>query len=150
MLLNKALQRTLLWIFAIIIVSSPIRFAAADEVNIYSHRQKFLLEPFLQVFEKQTGIKTNVLYASKGLAQRLAAEGEASPADVVLTVDIARLSEYVSLDLFQIIQSETPNCLYLSILDRKIIAGLVYPSVHALLFLLVIELVLMKSPHMKI
>ena len=96
MLLNKALQRTLLWIFAIIIVSSPIRFAAADEVNIYSHRQKFLLDPFLQVFEKQTGIKTNVLYAS-GLAQRLAAEGEASPADVVLTVDIARLSEYVSL-----------------------------------------------------
>ena len=107
MLSNKALQRSLLWICAIITVSSPIRFAAAGEVNIYSHRQKFLLEPFLQVFEQETGIKTNVLYASKGLAQRLEAEGEASPADVVLTVDIARLSEYVSLDLFQVIESET-------------------------------------------
>ena len=106
MFLKKSLQQSILWLCAIIIVFSTNRAALADEVNIYSHRQKFLLEPFLQAFEQETGIKTNVLYASKGLAQRLAAEGGVSPADVILTVDIARLSEYVSMDLFQAVKSD--------------------------------------------
>ena len=59
---------------------------AADELNLYSHRQPFLIEPFLEAFTAETGIKVNVVYASKGLAQRLQAEGKNSPADVVLTV----------------------------------------------------------------
>ena len=50
------------------------------EVNIYSHRQPFLINPFLEKFTKETGIKTNVVYATKGLAQRLKAEGKNSPA----------------------------------------------------------------------
>ena len=78
----------------------------AGELNIYSHRQQFLLQPFLDAFTAETGIKTNVVYASKGLAQRLQAEGEASPADVVLTVDISRLSEYAELDLLSPVASD--------------------------------------------
>ena len=78
----------------------------AGELNIYSHRQQFLLQPFLDAFTAETGIKTNVVYASKGLAQRLQAEGEASPADVVLTVDISRLSEYAELDLLSPVTSD--------------------------------------------
>ena len=46
------------------------------EVNIYSHRQPFLINPFLEKFTEETGIKTNVVYATKGLAQRLKAEGK--------------------------------------------------------------------------
>ena len=69
------------------------------EVNIYSHRQPFLINPFLEKFTEETGIKTNVVYATKGLAQRLKAEGKNSPADVILTVDIGRLYIYDDLDL---------------------------------------------------
>lgn len=72
----------------------------AAELNIYSHRQPFLIKPFLTAFTEKTGIKTNVVYASKGLVQRLLAEGEASPADVVLTVDIGRLRQYADKNLF--------------------------------------------------
>ena len=72
----------------------------ASELNIYSHRQPFLIKPFLQAFTEKTGIKTNVVYASKGLVQRLLAEGEASPADIVLTVDIGRLRQYADKNLF--------------------------------------------------
>ena len=79
--------------------------AAAGELNIYSHRQQFLLQPFLDAFTAETGIRTKVVYASKGLAQRLLAEGEASPADVILTVDIARLNEYAELDLLAEVES---------------------------------------------
>ena len=79
--------------------------ATAAEINIYSHRQQFLLQPFLDAFNAETGVETKVVYASKGLAQRLQAEGEASPADVILTVDIARLSEYADLDLLAAVES---------------------------------------------
>ena len=78
----------------------------AAELNIYSHRQPFLIEPFLKAFTEKTGIKTNVVYASKGLVQRLLAEGEASPADVVLTVDIGRLRQYADKDLFSTFASD--------------------------------------------
>lgn len=89
-----------------LLAGSVIAPALADEVNIYSHRQSFLLAPFLKAFEAETGIKANVVYASKGLAQRLAAEGKASPADVVLTVDISRLSEFHQMGLFQEVRSD--------------------------------------------
>ena len=78
----------------------------ASELNIYSHRQPFLIKPFLRAFTEKTGIKTNVVYASKGLVQRLLAEGEASPADVVLTVDIGRLRQYADKNLFASFASE--------------------------------------------
>ena len=75
----------------IIFIFIHIEKLVAKEINIYSHRQPFLINPFLELFTEETGIKTNVIYSKKGLAQRLKSEGENSPADVILTVDIARL-----------------------------------------------------------
>ena len=45
-------------------------------------------------------------YSKKGLAQRLKAEGDKSPADVILTVDIGRLYIYDDLDLLAPINSK--------------------------------------------
>ena len=81
--------------------------AIGGEVNIYSHRQPFLINPFLEAFTEKTGIKTNVVYSTKGLAQRLKAEGHNSPADVILTVDIGRLQVYADLQLLAKIDSDT-------------------------------------------
>ena len=68
--------------------------ALADgEVNIYSYRQPELIQPLLDAFTKQSGIKANVLFLDKGLVERITAEGVNSPADVILTVDIQRLTE---------------------------------------------------------
>ena len=80
--------------------------AHSAEINVYSHRQPFLINPFLRAFTEKTNIKTNVVFASKGLVQRLLAEGAASPADVVLTVDIGRLRQYADKELFAPFQSE--------------------------------------------
>lgn len=66
---------------------------AAGEVNIYSYRQPELIQPLLDAFTKQTGIEANVLFLDRGLVERIKAEGANSPADVILTVDIARLME---------------------------------------------------------
>ena len=55
---------------------------ANDDVNVYSYRQPFLVEPLFKEFTKETGIKVNVVFAKKGMAERLAREGEYSPADI--------------------------------------------------------------------
>ena len=77
----------------------------SKEINIYSHRQPFLINPFLEAFTAETGIKTNIVYSKTGLAERLQAEGENSPADLILTVDIARLYVYRDKDLLASIDS---------------------------------------------
>ena len=54
--------------YSIIIISLITLFANnifAKEINIYSHRQPFLINPFLDLFTKETGIKTNVIYSKK-------------------------------------------------------------------------------------
>ncbi|BFU59414.1 Fe(3+) ABC transporter substrate-binding protein [Rodentibacter abscessus] len=79
---------------------------AANEVNIYSYRQPYLIEPILKDFEKDTGIKVNFIFADKGLVDRVKREGELSPADVLLTVDISRVMEIVNSGLAQPVQSE--------------------------------------------
>ena len=88
----------------VVFVFTP--YLNAKEINIYSHRQPFLINPFLELFTEETGIKTNVVYSKKGLAQRLKAEGENSPADVILTVDIGRLYVYDDLDLLASLDSK--------------------------------------------
>ncbi len=87
------------------VVCGPFAAATAAELNIYSHRQPFLIEPFVASYEKRTGTKINIVHAKKGLAQRLQAEGARSPADVVLTVDIARLQVYADKDLLAPVDS---------------------------------------------
>ena len=93
----------------IIITIFISNIANAKSLNIYSHRQPYLLKPFIEAYTKKTGIKLNVVYSSKGLAQRLAAEGANSPADLILTVDIARLYRYEDLNLLAKINSKILN-----------------------------------------
>ena len=88
------------------LVAPSISFANQGSINIYSHRQPFLIQPFLDAFTAKTGIKTNVLYSKKGLAARIQAEGKNTPADVVLTVDIARMMSYQRKNVLATIDSK--------------------------------------------
>ncbi|EKX56579.1 Ferric iron ABC transporter, iron-binding protein [Rhodobacter sp. AKP1] len=80
--------------------------ALADEVNIYSHRQPELIQPLVDAFTAETGIDVNVAFVDKGMAERLVAEGNRSPADLVLTVDIARLMQVVEAGVTQPVESD--------------------------------------------
>jgi iron(III) transport system substrate-binding protein len=74
---------------------------AQGKVNIYSYREPGLIDPLLKEFTARTGIQTNVVFASAGLNERLAAEGANSPADLLFTVDAGRLSEAKDAGLTQ-------------------------------------------------
>ncbi len=77
------------------------------EVNIYSYRQPYLIEPLLKAFTEETGIKVNVIFAEKGLIERIQAEGRNSPADVLLTVDVGNLTQATDAGIAQPIHSAT-------------------------------------------
>ncbi|MDX5440197.1 MAG: Fe(3+) ABC transporter substrate-binding protein [Alteromonadaceae bacterium] len=94
---------------AIALTATPMAATADGEVNIYSYRQAYLLEPLLNAFTDETGIKTNVVFAKQGLAERLEREGRNSPADVVMTVDISRINELVEKNLVAAVNSDTMN-----------------------------------------
>lgn len=79
--------------------------ALADEVNVYTTRQAFLIEPVTEAFTKETGIKVNLAFVDKGLVERLKSEGDRSPADLVMTVDIANLQQIVDAGVLQPVDS---------------------------------------------
>lgn len=95
---------------------------ARDEVNVYSYRQPFLIRPLFDAFERQTGIKVNVVFAEKGLVERLRQEGDNSPADLIFTVDIGRLSDAREAGLTQPVKTE--------LLERNIPARFREPEGH--------------------
>jgi iron(III) transport system substrate-binding protein len=80
--------------------------AAEGEVNVYSLRQPFLIDPMLDAFTTETGIKVNVVFAKKGVIERMKAEGANSPADVILTVDIGRLNDAVDADVVATVKDQ--------------------------------------------
>ena len=81
----------------------------ANEVNIYSYRQPELIAPLLDAFTEKTGIDTRVLNLKDGMVERLQAEGQNSPADVILTVDIGRLVELKEGGVTQPVESTSIN-----------------------------------------
>jgi iron(III) transport system substrate-binding protein len=81
----------------------------AGEVNVYSYRQPQLVEGLFAKFTEATGIRVNTIYASKGLIERMAAEGENSPADILLTTDISRLTAATEAGLAQPVESDILN-----------------------------------------
>lgn len=97
--------------FALGLVATTLSFGAAqaqDKVlNIYSARHYQTDEALYNGFTQATGIKINRVEADDaGLVARLRAEGTASPADVVLMVDAARMAAADAQGLFQPIKSK--------------------------------------------
>jgi iron(III) transport system substrate-binding protein len=76
---------------------------AQDKVlNIYSARHYQTDEVMYETFTKATGIQINRVDADDaGIVARLRAEGSASPADVILLVDAARMGSADTMGLFQ-------------------------------------------------
>lgn len=87
----------------------PAVALAEGVVNIYSYRQPDLIKPVLDAFTAETGIKTEVLFLDKGLEDRILAEGTNSPADVILTIDVARLTNAKAKGVTQALDDATVN-----------------------------------------
>lgn len=91
-----------------LVLASPLSsaWAQSKELNLYSARHYQSDEVMYDAFSKTTGIKINRVDADDaGIVARLRAEGSASPADVILLVDAARLASADAQGLFQPVRS---------------------------------------------
>ena len=89
--------------------------ASAQEkvLNLYSSRHYQTDEALYTNFEKATGIKINRIEGQEDpLIERIKSEGDKSPADVLITVDMGRLLKAQQMGLFQPVKS--------AVLDEKI------------------------------
>lgn len=103
--------------------SALVTPAIADgEVNIYSYREPKLIDPLLQAFTAKTGIKTNVVFATTGLIERMTAEGKNSAADVLLTNESGLLMQAVTAGVTAQLKSD--------VVDKAVPAGLREPEGH--------------------
>ncbi len=95
------------WVAISLAVAAGGAIAQEKVLNIYSARHYQTDEALYQNFTKATGIRINrVDTDDAGVVNRLKAEGAASPADVVLLVDAARLWRAEQDGLFQPVRSK--------------------------------------------
>ncbi|MAK01776.1 MAG: Fe(3+) ABC transporter substrate-binding protein [Flavobacteriaceae bacterium] len=82
----------------------------SNQINIYSQRHYEVDRIQYENFEKNTGIKVNVIKAGADeLLERLKNEGENTPADLFVTVDAGKLQKGVEIGLFQKIDNSVIN-----------------------------------------
>ncbi len=93
---------------ALLLATLAAPWAVAQErvLNLYSARHYQTDEALYENFTKATGVRINRVEADDaGILARLKAEGSASPADVILLVDAARLWRGEQDGLFQPVRS---------------------------------------------
>ena len=93
-------MKKLIIILSIFILVS-CSYQANDELTIYTSRQPQLLEPIIEDFFQDTGIKVNLLSGNaQELMERIDIEGEDSPADIFMTVDAGVLWQATERKIF--------------------------------------------------
>jgi iron(III) transport system substrate-binding protein len=103
--MKMKIRATALFALGMLAITAPHLAFADGDVNVYSYRQPSLVTPLFESFTEKTGINVNTIFASKGLIERVEAEGANSPADIILTVDIGRLSKAVKSGVVQPVDS---------------------------------------------
>ncbi|HMU99974.1 MAG TPA: Fe(3+) ABC transporter substrate-binding protein [Rhodocyclaceae bacterium] len=95
-------------LFATLALGISASATAEDNVlNLYSARHYQTDEALYENFTKQTGIKINRIEGKEDeLLERIKNEGANSPADILLTVDAARLAKAHELGLFSPVSSK--------------------------------------------
>jgi iron(III) transport system substrate-binding protein len=73
----------------------------AEEITLYSTREAALVAPVVAAFTDASGINVNVVFVEDSLVKRLVSEGEASAADVLLTIGLDKTTQLSARGLTQ-------------------------------------------------
>ena len=88
----KKLSNILFTTLLCLVCTAQSAMADDEVVNIYSARKEALILPVLEQFREQTGIDFKLITGkADALLKRIELEGEATPADLFITVDAGRL-----------------------------------------------------------
>lgn len=73
----------------------------AEDIMLYSTREAALVEPVVAAFTEASGIGVKIVFVEDSLVKRLASEGAASPADVLMTIGLDKTTQLAGRDLTQ-------------------------------------------------
>ena len=92
----------------LVLVSSCAEQDDIDQLTIYTSRQPQLIEPLLEQYKALTGIDVALLSGNATqLMERIIVEGDATEADIFMTVDAGVLWQAGEKGIFENIESET-------------------------------------------
>lgn len=85
----------------------PAVATAADEIVVYTARKEHLVKPLFDAYSEKTGVKIKYITDNAApLLARLQAEGENSPADMLITVDAGNLWQAAEKGVLATVKSE--------------------------------------------
>ena len=92
---------------AVLVSIAMVAPAFAKELVVYSARKEHLIQPLFDAYTKETGVEIKYVTDKAGpLLQRLKAEGDNSPADILITVDAGNLWHAANEGLLQQVNSD--------------------------------------------
>jgi iron(III) transport system substrate-binding protein len=84
--------------------------ATAPSITVYSARKEHLIKPLFDLYTAKTGVEIRYITDNEGpLLSRLKAEGEQTPADLLITVDAGNLWQADQQDVLRPIDSDLLN-----------------------------------------
>tara|TARA_B100001094_G_C18148851_1_gene782454 strand:+ start:124 stop:1182 length:1059 start_codon:yes stop_codon:yes gene_type:complete len=104
---KKYISHPIAFMFLSIILLLPTEVLSNDQqLNLYTARHYSSDKEIYKIFTKETGIKIKEITSKdQALLERLKSEGSASPADVIILADAARLWRAEKLGFFQNLDS---------------------------------------------
>ena len=77
----------------------------AEEMTLYSTREAALVAPVVAAFTEASGVGVKIVFVEDSLVKRLLSEGNASPADVLLTIGLDKTTQLAAQGLTQAFNS---------------------------------------------
>ena len=94
-------------LMAAVVLAATALSASAEDVVVYSARAEQLIKPLFDAYTRDTGVQIKFITGAEGpLMERLKAEGQNTPADMLLTVDAGNLWQASNQGLLRPIQSK--------------------------------------------
>jgi iron(III) transport system substrate-binding protein len=100
----------ILMVLPFVLSFGVVNFALGQELVVYSARIEHLIKPVFDLYTAETGVKIKFLTDKEPvLLQRIKAEGENTPADILLTVDAGNLWHAANEGVLQSVDSQVLN-----------------------------------------
>lgn len=104
-MMEKKMKKIMLLIIGLTTLNSYV--SVAQELTVYTARKEHLIQSLFDAYTEKTGVKIKFITDSEGpLMERLKAEGDKTPADLLITVDAGNLWYAANEGLLQTLDSE--------------------------------------------
>ncbi len=108
-LIKPSLRLKRIFLATALVLPTSLPVFADEALTLYTTREPGLIQPLLNAWTNESKVKVNTVYIKDGMLERVKAEGENSPADLLMAVDAGNLIDLVEAGVTQPVVSEKLN-----------------------------------------